>query len=134
MKSLSQSFWLLALALLALGAAAPAMRAQAEQGEKKQETSVHTPKHIAPPLDIVVPIAPTAFKADGKWHLVYELHVTNLGRWDCLLTRLDVLNGDSAAAGTLGRSVLCLAHLGADSHSSAVTLAECKGLRNELFV
>jgi murein DD-endopeptidase MepM/ murein hydrolase activator NlpD len=97
MKLLSQKIVLPLLTLLVLGFSAPALRAQAEQGDKKPETSVHTPKHIAPPLDIVVPIAPTAFKADGKWHLVYELHVTNLGRWDCLLTRLDVLNGDSAA-------------------------------------
>jgi murein DD-endopeptidase len=56
---------------------------------------VHTPKHLAPPLDIVVAIEPRAFKADGKWHLVYELHVTNLGKWDCLLTRLDVMSGDA---------------------------------------
>lgn len=85
------------LLILILSAAAPALRAQSEPNEKKQDSPVHTPKQIAPPLDIVVPIAPKAFKADGKWHLVYELHVTNLGRWDCLLTRLDVLNGDSAA-------------------------------------
>ena len=37
------------------------------------------------------------FKADGKWHLVYELQLTNLGKWDCLLTRLDAMTGDSGA-------------------------------------
>jgi murein DD-endopeptidase MepM/ murein hydrolase activator NlpD len=97
MKSLLHRLRLPLAALLVLSAAAPALRAQSEPNEKKQDSTVHTPKHIAPPLDIVVPIAPNAFKADGKWHLVYELHVTNLGRWDCLLTRLDVLSGDSAA-------------------------------------
>lgn len=69
-------------------------------GGTAQETpsntpDVHTPKHLAPPLDIVVPIEPWPFRADGKWHLVYELHVTNLGKWDCLLTRLDVMPGDA---------------------------------------
>src|SRR5580704_229720 len=85
------------LALLVLVSAAPALRAQAEQTDKKQDSTVHTPKPTIVPIDIVVPIGPTAFKADGKWHLVYELHVTNLGKWDCLLSRLDVMNGDGAA-------------------------------------
>ncbi|MGA8145407.1 MAG: M23 family metallopeptidase [Candidatus Acidiferrales bacterium] len=63
----------------------------------QQPPAAHTPKPVAPPLDVVVPIEPTALKADSKWHLVYELHVTNLGKWDCLITRLDVMAGDSAA-------------------------------------
>jgi murein DD-endopeptidase MepM/ murein hydrolase activator NlpD len=62
-----------------------------------QAPAIHTPKPIEPSLNIVVPIGPTAFQADRKWHLVYELHVTNLGKWDCLLTRLDVLAGDAGA-------------------------------------
>jgi murein DD-endopeptidase len=62
-----------------------------------KSSDVHTPKHLAPPLDIVVPIEPWAFKAsDDKWHLVYELHLTNLGKWDCLLTRLDVMPGGAS--------------------------------------
>src|ERR1700693_1455317 len=55
-------------------------------------TSEHTPKPQTLPLDIVIPIAPTAFKADGKWHVVYELHVSNLGKWVCELTRVDILD------------------------------------------
>ncbi len=43
------------------------------------------------PLDITVPIAPTAFKSDGKWHLAYELHVSNLSKWDCDLTGVEVI-------------------------------------------
>ncbi len=42
------------------------------------------------PLDTLVPIAPTAFAADGKFHLVYELHVTNMGSWSCALLGLEV--------------------------------------------
>ncbi|MGB9466592.1 MAG: hypothetical protein WBR10_15905, partial [Candidatus Acidiferrum sp.] len=35
-------------------------------------------KPISAFVDVVVPIAPTAFKADGKWHVVYELHLNNM--------------------------------------------------------
>lgn len=67
-------------------------------GEQETKNAViHTPKPGGPPLQVLSPIDPWAFKADGKWHLVYELHVTNLGKWDCLLTRLDVIPGDSVA-------------------------------------
>jgi murein DD-endopeptidase MepM/ murein hydrolase activator NlpD len=56
----------------------------------------HTPKPIAPLFDMVVPTSPVAFKADGKWHLVYELHIANMDRWDYAFTRIDVLPGDAA--------------------------------------
>ena len=47
-------------------------------------------------LDVVIPIAPTAFKADGKWHLVYELHLNNMDRWAYQLTKVEAISGDSA--------------------------------------
>jgi hypothetical protein len=75
-----------------------AAAAKASQ-ESEPKASEHTPKPQTLPLDIVIPMAPTAFKADGKWHLVYELHAANLGKWDCVLTRLDVVAGDSASDG-----------------------------------
>jgi len=53
-------------------------------------------KPISLPLDVTVPIAPTAFKADGKMHLVYELHVVNMGPWNCTLTRVEVLAANSS--------------------------------------
>ncbi len=54
-------------------------------------------KPFTTPLDIAVPISPVAFKADGKWHLVYELHVTNFDNSDdCTLRHLDVVTGDRA--------------------------------------
>jgi murein DD-endopeptidase len=77
--------WLLATAFFAIAAATtPA-----------QSEPAHTPKPVAPPLDIVVPTDPTAFKAGGKWHLVYELQVANLGKWDCQLTRVEVLTNEA---------------------------------------
>src|SRR5271167_3592591 len=57
----------------------------------------HTPKPVTAPIDIVVPIAPTAFQADGEMHLVYELHASNCGKWDCALTRVEVVTGGGAA-------------------------------------
>src|SRR5713101_5952612 len=49
------------------------------------------PRPIDAPFDVVVPVAPTAFQADGKTHLVYEVHLTNFGRQECALSRMEVL-------------------------------------------
>jgi murein DD-endopeptidase len=97
------SVWL--LTILAFGftpknwgaqsASADTARSNATPEQSGKNSEVHTPKPVGPPLDVLSPIDPWAFKADGKWHLVYELHVTNLGKWDCLLTRLDAVTGDS---------------------------------------
>jgi hypothetical protein len=54
-----------------------------------------TPKPIGTLFDSVMPISPVAFKAHGKWHLVYELHVSNMDKWDYAFTRIDVLTGDA---------------------------------------
>lgn len=61
-------------------------------------------KPISTFLDVVVPIAPTAFKADGKWHLVYELHLNNMDRWDYRLTKVETISGDAS-----GRSIVAYA-------------------------
>lgn len=47
-------------------------------------------------VDVLVPIAPTAFKADGKWHIVYELHLNNMDRWDYRLAKVEAISGGSA--------------------------------------
>jgi hypothetical protein len=64
-------------------------------------------KPISTFVDVVVPIAPTAFKADGKWHIVYEVHLNNMDRWDYRLTKVEAISGDSA-----GRSLV--AYTGAE--------------------
>ena len=46
------------------------------------------------PVEMDVPIAPTPFKADGKTHLVYELHLTNFASTDLTLARVEVLGPD----------------------------------------
>jgi len=58
--------------------------------------------HSAVPVDLEIPVAPAPVKAEGKVHLVYELHITNfdsLSR-DLTLTRVEVL-GDSQGAAPL---------------------------------
>ena len=60
--------------------------------------ATHTPKPVTAPIDVKAPIAPTAFEADGKWHLVYELHIWNMGKWDCALSKVEVLGGNAGGA------------------------------------
>jgi murein DD-endopeptidase len=64
-----------------------------EQAVSKAE---HTPKPLLPGFNAVIPIAPTAFKADGKWHVVYELHISNLDIWEYAFTRIEVVSADDA--------------------------------------
>jgi len=45
----------------------------------------------AVPVDLEIPIAPNPVKADGKIHLLYELHATNFRVKNLELTRLEVL-------------------------------------------
>jgi len=61
----------------------------APEGPKEKPLSVFE--------DVVIPIAPTAFKADGKWHLVYELHLNNMDRWPHQLTKVEAVSGDASA-------------------------------------
>jgi murein DD-endopeptidase MepM/ murein hydrolase activator NlpD len=56
----------------------------------------HTPKPVVPLFNAVIPVAPTAFKADGKWHLVYELHISNMDKWEYAFTRIEVVSADAA--------------------------------------
>jgi murein DD-endopeptidase len=62
--------------------------------------------HSAVPVDLDIPVAPTSAKADGKVHLVYELHITNFDKpsRDLTLTRVEVL-GDGQDAAPLARFV-----------------------------
>src|SRR5580704_241415 len=56
----------------------------------------HTPKPLVPGFNSVIPIAPAAFRADGKWHLVYELHISNMDKWEYAFTRIEVVSADVA--------------------------------------
>jgi len=61
------------------------------QQPKTASPSTPAQRPLSAPFDVALPVAPTAFKAGGKTHLVYELHATNFSRSDCALTRLEVI-------------------------------------------
>jgi biotin carboxyl carrier protein len=51
----------------------------------------HTPKPFTVGLDTLVDMQPIAFKSGGKWHLAYELHVINVGKWNSALQEIDIV-------------------------------------------
>jgi murein DD-endopeptidase len=53
------------------------------------------PTPLSVPIDLEVPIAPTPFTGADKTHLAYELHITNFGRTEINLKRIEIL-GDAA--------------------------------------
>jgi murein DD-endopeptidase len=75
--------------------AAPASAQQSPASAASTAPATPPAKPLAIPLDVTIPIAPTAFAANGKMHLVYELHVANYGGSDCSLTHLDIISGES---------------------------------------
>lgn len=69
----------------------------AKDGAAQKPVEGPKEKPISTFVDVVVPIAPTAFKADGKWHIVYELHLNSMDRWDYKLTKVEAISGDATA-------------------------------------
>ena len=69
------------------------------QGGKAAPKTAEGPKTkpIVAAVDVRVPIAPTAFRADGKWHVVYELHLNNMDRRPYRLTKVEVVSADSTS-------------------------------------
>jgi murein DD-endopeptidase MepM/ murein hydrolase activator NlpD len=57
-----------------------------------QQAEAHPVQISLPvPVDVQMPMPPTPVKADGKWYLVYELHVTNFHTNNVELVRVEVL-------------------------------------------
>jgi len=56
------------------------------------------PNPFGLPLELKVPVAPTPLATGGKTHLVYELHITNFGGLEMLLSKLEILGGDRTLA------------------------------------
>ena len=53
-----------------------------------------TPSPFGLPFELTIPARPMPFMGDGKTHLVYELHLTNFGAGELLVTKLEALNGN----------------------------------------
>lgn len=87
------SDWLrLAVVVAAMACLSGAWSSVRAADEKKPPS-----KPFTVPMDVSVPLAPTAFSAGGKAHLAYELHVTNMGRSNLLLSALEVVDGDNGS-------------------------------------
>ncbi|HJZ69467.1 MAG TPA: M23 family metallopeptidase [Blastocatellia bacterium] len=86
------------------------------------------------PVEMDIPIAPTPFKADGKTHLVYELHLTNFAASELTLTRVEVLGRDQTSLAAYESSELNsrLARPGLPPNSERMRLGG--GMRAILYV
>jgi len=58
------------------------------------------------PVEIRPSISPARVNAEGRAHLLYELHITNLGRSDATVARIEVLDADSRVVADYGPSQL----------------------------
>jgi murein DD-endopeptidase len=67
-------------------------RAEAAAATKEDAKPAPVEKPFTSPIDVVVPLAPTAFQADGKSHLAYELHITNFSGQSIALASVEVLS------------------------------------------
>lgn len=81
----------------------PAVAAAEPPGAQSVPANVRT--RIDVPLDVFVPVAPTAVRAGGKDVLGYELHVTNFHERALTLSRLDV-TGDRGVLATYDQKQL----------------------------
>jgi hypothetical protein len=70
---------------------AQASRQQAAKPARDSQKQPAKPQFIEP-LDISIPVRPAAFKANGRWNLVYELHIQNWEDMDATITRVELVN------------------------------------------
>ena len=53
---------------------------------------------LSVPIDVRLPVPPTAFKGAGKTHLVYELHINNFSRDEWSLSAVEILGDKTVLA------------------------------------
>jgi murein DD-endopeptidase MepM/ murein hydrolase activator NlpD len=74
---------------------------------KDDDKKTSSNKPFSSPADVTVPIAPTAFQADGKTHIVYELHITNFaGSTPMTLAGIEVLSDAGTSLARMEKSDL----------------------------
>lgn len=103
-------------------------------GADRQATAPPPQRPISIPLDTLVATPPTAVKANGKLHLVYEMSATNFGRQDCALVRIEALSPDGKVLGLFEGDGLknTLARPGAPPETDKLKIAG--GLRAVAFL
>jgi hypothetical protein len=88
---------------LAFTRAESASASPAKDDDKKTSSS----PPFSSPADVTVPIAPVAFQADGKTHIVYELHITNFaGSKPMTLAGIEVLSDTGTSLARVEKSDL----------------------------
>lgn len=60
--------------------------------EKNPAPKRRTEPQFIEPLDVSIPVRPAAFKANGKWNLVYELRIQNWEETDVTITKLELVD------------------------------------------
>lgn len=78
----------------------------ADAGQKDAKPATPPQKPLTVPVDVSVPQAPTAFQADAKTHLVYELHITNYSGQTVALAHLEVVDEKGTELARLGQTEL----------------------------
>jgi Peptidase family M23 len=71
-------------------------QAQDPRSDNKQPTAKPAP--WPPQLEMRVPLEPTAFPSGQHIYVMYELHLTNFGMTPLSLSRIEVLDADTAAS------------------------------------
>jgi len=99
-------------------------------------TPAHAMVQQAIPAELRVPMAPSSVRAEGQSHLIYELHVTNLGRAPLALERLEAVDAEGTplqvVEGENLRAILARPGLAADEASDPRLIAP--GLRAVVFM
>jgi hypothetical protein len=65
----------------------------AAAAKKPPPTPPGEPEFVEP-LAVSIPVRPAIFKADGRWNLLYELHVQNWEDTDATITRLELVDAN----------------------------------------
>ena len=81
-------------------------RAEAGTTTKEDAKPTSAEKPLTSPIDVVVPLPTTAFQADGKTHLAYELHITNFSGQSITLASIEVLSDSGSALSRVDASDL----------------------------
>lgn len=79
---------------------------QAPPAATPQASPTPQQKPLTVPLDVWIPEAPTAFQADAKTHLVYELHIGNYSGQAVTLAHLEVVDEKGTELTRLGQTDL----------------------------
>jgi hypothetical protein len=75
-----------------------------QSGASDQAKPTPAEKPFTSPIDVRVPIAPTAVQSNGKAHLVYELHITNYALSPTSLAQIEALSDTGAEVARLEQS------------------------------